>query len=121
MNKIQKKRLYESIMRSVSKTVKKKLNAHEYSESDYGDVVMLFSHDEYDDDNWEPYCIVHFNNGNARYVKDALYDYFKNNDEACGYLRYDGLYEIDDKKIEKFLGTMYDLEYSDSTDTITRY
>ena len=26
MNKIQKKRLYESIMRSVSKTVKKKLN-----------------------------------------------------------------------------------------------
>ena len=52
MNKIQKKRLYESIMRSVSKTVKRKLNEHEYSESDYGDVVMLFSHDEYDDDNW---------------------------------------------------------------------
>lgn len=26
MNKIQKKRLYESIMRSVSKTIKKKLN-----------------------------------------------------------------------------------------------
>lgn len=120
MNKIQKKRLYESIMRSVSKTVKKKLNEHEYSESDYGDVVMLFSHDEYDD-NWEPYCIVHFNDGYDRQVKDALYDYFENNDEACGRLRYDGLYEIDDKKIAKFLGTIYDLEYSTSTDTITCY
>ena len=56
-----------------------------------------------------------------KHEKSEIYDYFKNNDEACGYLRYDGLYEIDDKKIEKFLGTMYDLEYSDSTDTITRY
>ena len=46
MNKIQKKRLYESIMRSVSKTVKKKLN--EADDSFENNEIYTYLHDMFE-------------------------------------------------------------------------
>ena len=129
MNKIQKERLYESIMKNVSKTIKKQLNEalNPNNKKSYGykwciangedpdQEVILYTN--CDDKNFRvPYCIVRTYYVDDYYrVAPEVYDYLKHQDEFP-ILTYEGQYkmsELNKKVLDLYdKGYIWDLEYS---------
>lgn len=129
MNRIQKKILYESIMKSVSKTVKRKLNElQEYDNNSPGfnlcikngedpdQVVVLYSDYDEETDTYEPFAIVRTGYDDYYRIKSEVYDYFKTRHDLLPDLRCDGQYkmcELDEEILDSLEnGDIWDLEYS---------
>lgn len=130
MNRIQKKRLYESIMKNVSKTVKKKLNEiKEYiDKNSYGykwcinneenptDPVVLYTEYDYKTDTRVPCAIVRAATDNYYRIKSELLDYLHSRyDDFPEELKCVGqfpIWQLDKNTLDTLdNGYMYDLEY----------
>ena len=130
MNKIQKRKLYESIMRSVSKTVKKKLNEayDSFETNSYGykwcinngedpdqEIVLYSAYDEATDTT-EPFAIVRTAYDDYYRITPELRDYLRRKDDLP-ILRCEGQFkmsQLDKKTLDAYdAGYIYDLEYSD--------